>query len=117
MLLGLGIFAILLSSLQSLDNDRMKKYQRGQSTVEYILLLVVIFALSMTIYKSLGFKNLVGEDSVFFSKMRAYVEHTYRHGGSISRADSSYTDTHDTYWVGGDNTHFFSPLTTYPASP
>ncbi len=95
----------------------MKKSQAGQSTVEYILLLVVIFGLSLTVYKGLGFKNLLGENSVFFSKMREHIEFTYRHGGSISRVDSSYNGTHDTYWVGGDETHFFSPLSTYPASP
>lgn len=95
----------------------MRSSERGQSTVEYVLLLVVIFSLSLTIYKSTGFKNLIGEDSVFFAKMRTYIEFTYRHGGSISRVQSSYTGTHDTYWSGGEDTHFFSPKSSYPASP
>ncbi|MCK5883956.1 MAG: hypothetical protein KAG61_09720 [Bacteriovoracaceae bacterium] len=95
----------------------MKRHESGQSTVEYILLLLVIFTLSMGVYNGLGFKNLLGEDSPVFKKLREYAEFTYRHGGVIKRGDSDYTGTHDTYWVGGARTHFFSPQSFYPSTP
>ncbi len=95
----------------------MKNSESGQSTVEYILLLTVIFTLSMGVYKGLGFKDLLGEDSPVFKQMREFSEFTYRHGGSIKRVDSDYSGTHDTYWVGGGETHFFSPVEFYPSSP
>ena len=92
----------------------MRRNESGQSTVEYILLLAVIFSLSLGVFKGLGFDDLLGEDSVIFAKLRQYAEFTYRHGGATQRVDSSYTGTHDTYWTGGTDSHFFSPQGLYP---
>lgn len=91
---------------------------KGQSTVEYILLLVVVASLATTVFKSDAFKELFGEDSSFFATVKKRVQFTYRHGieGEKDTDEFNYDDgrKHYTYFNEEENqTRFFLPLTEY----
>lgn len=97
------------------------KSQKGQTLVEYILLLAVAVSLVLTIYRSKAFKKLFGEQGLLGLQIKQQNEYSYRHAGpkkgtgaDISRTNKegnshpSYTDPD----VGG--TRFFGPKAGYP---
>ena len=55
------------------------KNQKGQTLVEYILLIVVVVTLVMTFYKSSAFQKLFGEKGELGEKMKTQNEFSYRH--------------------------------------
>ncbi len=65
---------------------RMNK-ESGQTTVEYILLFVVVISLVMTVYKSAAFKRMFGEQGEVGLKIKAQNEFSYRHAFHISGAE------------------------------
>lgn len=90
--------------------------QRGQSVVEYILLLAVVVSLSYTFYSNPKFKQFFGADG-FFSVMRDKIAFSYRYGyDSNTPADEfQYTSNrHHTYFNEESNaSRFFSPTDPY----
>lgn len=60
-----------------------KKGQRGQSTVEYILLLAVVVSLVSTVINSSYFKRFFGENSSFFVSLANSMERNYRYAGKV----------------------------------
>ena len=52
---------------------------KGQTLVEYILLLVVAVSLVMTVYNSQAFKRIFGEQGEIGNKMKTQNEFSYRH--------------------------------------
>lgn len=94
------------------------KDEAGQSTVEYIMLLGVVFLLLLTVIKNERFKDLVGPDSEIVGGMRDSMMYTYRHGraGKASEDSSTYTDKHETFTNSdGSGSRFFSNDEEYPA--
>ena len=91
------------------------KNERGQSLVEYILLLGMLLMIGVSIFKSDQFKDIFGEDSSVFAKLRKQFEYEYRHGlsGFEDRTDNSYGGEHESFYSQG-KTRFFSPDTPYP---
>jgi len=89
--------------------------KKGQSLVEYILLMGMLMMIALSIFKTQAFKNIFGEDSALFSKLRKQFEYEYRHGlsGFNDATDNSYGGEHETYYKAG-KTRFFSPLEPYP---
>ncbi len=89
--------------------------RQGQSLVEYILLLGMLLMIGVSIFKSDAFKNIFGEDSALFAKLRKQFEYEYRHGlsGNNDRTNESYGGEHESFFTGG-KTRFFSPETPYP---
>jgi len=95
--------------------------RRGQSSVEYILLLAVIaiFAIGLLNHPRIK-KYFSGEGSLFASYTR-YIEFTYRNGyfedkGKGWKADDDYggySGEHDSY-KGNMDTRFFTHKTAYP---
>ena len=100
----------------------MKRNQKGQTLVEYILLLVVAASLMMTFYRSKAFRRLFGEKGEIGIKMKTQTEFAYRHAFYASGPDRqtlsdiprenknikfhpSYTD--------GNGTRFFGPKEAY----
>ena len=69
----------------------------GQSTVEYILVLLVVVSLGYTVFKSKAFEELFGENSSLFAALKVRIEYSYRHGLSGSTDNSNYTNSHDSY--------------------
>ena len=88
---------------------------RGQSFVEYILLLGMLLMIGISIFKSDTFKDVFGEDSIFFGKLKKQFEYEYRHGlsGLEDQTNETYGGVHESYFTKG-KTRFFSPETPYP---
>jgi hypothetical protein len=63
------------------------KGQKGQTTVEYILLFAVVVSLVMTVYKSAAFRRLFGEQGEVGLKIKAQNEFSYRHAFHISGSE------------------------------
>ena len=93
----------------------MIENKKGQSLVEYILLLGMLLMIGVSIFKSAQFKQIFGEDSSLFEKLRRQFEYEYRHGlsGELDRTDNSYGGEHESFYTQG-KTRFFSPDTPYP---
>ena len=92
-----------------------QKKNKGQSTVEYIMLLAVITSIVVSVVNSDWFKQFFGPDSEVFERMKSYMEYTYRHGlpGQNGVADYGYGQEHETYFKDGQ-TRFFYPKDRYP---
>jgi hypothetical protein len=91
--------------------------QKGQSVMEYLLLLFVVVSLSTAFITSDAFKSIMGENSFFFTKLKEKQEYSFRH--------AQYTDTNDDSTYNGpqhhsyknpesNNSRFFAPAEEYP---
>ncbi len=60
-------------------NGLVAKSERGQTLVEYILLLAVAVSLVTTVYNSQAFRKLFGEQGEIGNKMKTQNEFAYRH--------------------------------------
>jgi uncharacterized protein (UPF0333 family) len=86
---------------------------KGQSTVEYVLLLGVVLMIVIGIFRSDAFNRIFGENSAVFEEYRKIMEHNYRHaffGSSATpRTNSARKQTTHESYITGSETHFFSP--------
>lgn len=100
------------------------KNQKGQTMVEYILLLAVAVSIFLTFYRSETFRRLFGEQGEIGKKMKAQNEFSYRHafyatGPSRERVDDIPRDNvdivqHPSYKEpGSGDTRFFGPRDPY----
>lgn len=89
--------------------------EKGQTLVEYILLLSVVLAVGIALFRSERFRAFLGPQSGIFAEIRTYMEYTYRHGSAFKGQsdESNYENVHDTY-IKRRETRFFSPLEKYP---
>ena len=84
--------------------------KKGQSTVEYILLFLVVSLFATTVLNHPRFKEFFGQDSDFFARLGTMIEYSYRHGKpGFSPGDTSdYQRFHESYYnTQGGHTHFF----------
>lgn len=91
---------------------------KGQSAVEYILLLAVVMALVMVVFRNQTFRYYMGPDSPYFEALRRYIEHSYRFGSPIvtnlTAGDyNSYDQEHPSYRGETGGTRFFTPAEPY----
>ena len=90
---------------------------RGQSTVEYILLLAVVISLIYTITNSQRFRDLLGEGGSFATTMKSEMEWNYRFGSQGRTTTTTITFPnafHPTYYNTARNTtHFIGPIKPY----
>ncbi len=89
------------------------KNEKGQSTVEYILLFAVVALIVNFIVSSDPFTKLFGKDGDFGDVYKRELEYTYRHAlyGREGYSKPNYgTDSHDSY-AGG---RFFGTKDPYP---
>lgn len=94
------------------------KDEKGQSAVEYIMLLAVIVSLSFTVFNNKIFLKYMGPDSAYFGAIRSYLGYSYRYGlpGAEDKEDfNSYERAHPSYVneLSGQTRYFF-PLEAYP---
>ena len=54
---------------------------KGQSTVEYVLLLSVVMLLILVVLRTPAFKNFLGKDSPFFRLLKYRFVYTYCYAG------------------------------------
>jgi hypothetical protein len=105
-------------SATSLNNSR------GQSTVEYVLLLAVVLSMFYSVFRSRTFQEFFGEDSSFFNAIAQKMRLDYRYGTNVSAGDdigSGISSNHPTFaQPDGSVSRFFGyPLggTDYPPDP
>jgi hypothetical protein len=89
---------------------------RGQSTVEYILLLAVIVFVVNAVFQSNLFKDFFGTNGKFAKSFRAETEFSYRHTlrGREFYSTPNYNGTHKSYIHQGATTRFFGAMDAYP---
>jgi hypothetical protein len=100
---------------------KILRNKKGQSAVEYILLLAVISGIGFAAFHNPRFKNfLSGRDGVF-AMMRAGMAYSYHYGRENKNTDPlptvNYSDgkTHDTYYNRTDSaSRFFMGNSKYP---
>lgn len=88
--------------------------QKGQSTVEYILLFAVVASIAFTIFNGLGFNEIFGPNGQVATTYRNQLEFSYRHGfvKNGTPGEPNYeSGAHESY-----NGRFFSAADPYPAS-
>lgn len=91
--------------------------EKGQSTIEYILLIVVVVSVASALFNSAAFKRFVGEDSEFMQKAYKEMSYAYRHGrmGTTEEDVSNYTRDHETFFNKEEGrSRFFAPTSQYP---
>jgi len=87
--------------------------QKGQSTVEYILLFAVVASISFTIFNGLGFNRFFGPNGTVATSYRNQLEFSYRHAfGKIEPGiEPNYNSgNHESY----SGQRFFSASEGYP---
>ena len=90
------------------------KNSSGQSTVEYILLLVVVVSLSYLLLKSRIFRDVLDPDSDFISAIVKEMEYSYRHGNR-GREIKLPLQNHESFYNPKEGrSRFFSSLEEYP---
>lgn len=99
---------------------RHLKNEKGQTVVEYILLLSVAVSLVITFYRSAAFKRLFGENGEVGKMVKSQNEFSYRHAYSRNKPavdidrDNKDATIHPSYAdpiQGG--TRFFGPRDPY----
>ena len=63
------------------------KNDKGQSTVEYILLLAVVTSLFFTVFRSEMFQKFFGENSSFFQTIAERIAMNYRYATVVDIGD------------------------------
>lgn len=100
----------------------LTRNNKGQTLVEYILLLSVAVSIVMTFYKSQVYKRLFGDQGQIGLQMKYQNEFAYRNayqakndpstGVNISRDNKNITN-HPSYADNVDGTRFFGPREPY----
>jgi phosphoribulokinase len=93
---------------------------RGQTMVEYILLLAVSISLVMTFFRSEAFRRMFGEEGRLGTLIKTEAEYSYRHAyirGNVGNipADNRRGSAHPSYFGPETNdTRFFGAKEPYP---
>lgn len=108
--------------MAKLQNSVFLRNKKGQSVVEYILLLAVLSSLGYAVYNNRRFKDFVGGNKGLFVAIRKGMEYSYRYGRPLN-ADADYdkgmefeytNNTHDTYYDSKTGaSRFFTGATSY----
>lgn len=95
--------------------------EKGQTLVEYILLIVVALSLALTFYNSEIFKRLFGPQGELGKKIKHQNEFSYRHAYFPTDndvdppKDTREGATHPSYYnMQSNETRFFGPKDKYP---
>lgn len=86
--------------------------EKGQSTVEYILLFAVVISLATFVFKSKAFNDLFGKEGQFADVYKRELEYSYRHGRygrELFQPPNYKSGRHDSY-----NKRFFGSRDAYP---
>ena len=83
------------------------KNKKGQSTVEYILLLGLLSSLVFVVFKNSKFKTLFQSDAGLFSTMRKGMSYTYRFGREY-RDSAEYDNAFSFEYTNGQHPLYFN---------
>lgn len=94
------------------------KQQKGQTLVEYMLLLSVVAVIVLTFYKSKLFQKYFGNRGLIGQTIKTRSEFAYRHGymGTEDTFAKGSRDgaSHPTYADPAGGSRFFGPKEKYP---
>ncbi len=97
---------------------KILKSRAGQSTVEYVLLLVVVMVFVNTVIRSETFQSFFGENSSFFNTMATGIARSYRYADVVNEDEAieeSPSLDHPSFTQdGGSNSRFFVIASEYP---
>lgn len=100
------------------DSPVAMKQQKGQTLVEYILLLSVVAMILLTFYKSKLFQKYFGNTGLIGQTIKTRSEFAYRHAymGTTDTHPKNSRDgaTHPTYDDPDSGSRFFGPKEKYP---
>ncbi|MFL5783810.1 MAG: hypothetical protein ACJ76H_04310 [Bacteriovoracaceae bacterium] len=100
------------------DNTVAMKQQKGQTLVEYILLLSVVVGIVLTFYRSKLFQKYFGNKGMIGQTIKTRTEFAYRHGymgtNDPQPKGSREGSTHPTYADPTGGSRFFGPKDKYP---
>ena len=105
--------------MAKLFSYKVLKQNSGQSLVEYVFLVAVVSALTVTVFKSAKFQQIFQGQSGFFTTIRQGMVYSYRYGVQFKESEGAdmafdYSSaSHDTYSKNG-NSRFFASKTKYP---
>lgn len=95
----------------------MPKNNRGQATIEYILLVVVLLGLLGMVFNSSLFKEFQKGGSLL-SQIANYIQYCYRHTTPDQvkeKYPANYQQINHPSYQGQDgNSRFFGPIEGYP---
>ncbi|MBT4790631.1 MAG: class III signal peptide-containing protein [Halobacteriovoraceae bacterium] len=89
-----------------------KLNQKGQSAVEYILLIAVVVSIVTFVFKTEAFKGLFGDNGQFADVYKRELEYSFRHAlgdRKPFRTPNYRSGQHDSY-----NGRFFGSKDAYP---
>ena len=81
------------------------KNNKGQSVIEYVLLMAVVMALAFGVFNSQYFKDFFDSEGTFFSVLATRIQHTYRNALYVEENDLDYNSPHPSFYnsdTGGD---------------
>ena len=95
--------------------------KKGQSLVEYVLLIAVITSIAFAFLHNRRFKDFMSGKNGYFATLREGMSYSYRYGREYSQdvdfdtaMNYNYgTNTHDTYLHSATMTRFFSSKEPY----
>lgn len=100
------------------DSPVAVKQQKGQTLVEYMLLLSVVAMIVLTFYKSKLFQKYFGNRGLIGQTIKTRSEFAYRHGymGTEDTFPKGSRDgaNHPTYADPAGGSRFFGPKEKYP---
>ncbi|MBC7715276.1 MAG: hypothetical protein H7177_18160 [Rhizobacter sp.] len=109
--------------MAKLQNSDFLKNKKGQSVVEYILLLAVISTIAFSFYNNRRFKEFMGGKTGLFAYLRQGMEYSYHYGREYKIDEGTYdesmdfnysTNKHDTYFDRKTNrSRFFAGINAY----
>jgi hypothetical protein len=100
------------------DSPVAVKQQKGQTLVEYMLLLSVVAMIVLTFYKSKLFQKYFGNRGLIGQTIKTRSEFAYRHGYMGTEdtfpKGSRNGGSHPTYADPAGGSRFFGPKERYP---
>lgn len=90
--------------------------QKGQSSVEYILLFAMIAIIATTLFNSEPFQKMFGSNGIFAKTYKEEIEFSYHHahGGRKEFVKPNYNSPNHSSYIGPGGTRFFGANDAYP---
>lgn len=102
-----------------MENKRFFNYlnQKGQSSVEYLLLVVIVVSLTFAVLRSPVFRDFYGEQGKFATTYKSEIEFSYTNsyqGRKVFETPNYSGNNHSSYTGRNGNTRFFGAAQAYP---
>lgn len=91
--------------------------QKGQSSVEYLMLVVIIVSMTIAVLKSNAFQDFFGSQGQFATVYKSEIEFSYTNSyqGREAFEEPDYNNPDHSSYKGSSGTRFFGANQEYPA--